>query len=347
MIQSKYMVSIHCMTYNHAPYIEDAMNGFCVQQTDFPFVAIIVDDASTDGEPEVIRQYLNAHFNMDSARQWETDDAWFIEAKHNTNVNCTFAVVLLKYNFWQAKKDKEPLMKEWMDTKYIAFCEGDDYWTDAEKLQKQISFLELHIEYVVCTHDFIRYYEKKNLYENKSSYSDFFSSNACRDKYFNYSLDNYFDGWWTQPLTAVYRNGKYLSLIPKQKYKYYRDDIFFYYVLKEGKGVLLSDIMGVYRIHDGGIWSGQNRLHGHDMEIYNAFCIMNNEGDHNAVKKMERSQLLKINIYENEGDLYKILKELYNYYKIAPLGSFLKILYAVIRNQAGILHAKLKMVNKQ
>ena len=54
----KWMVRVRCMTFNHASYIEDAMNGFTIQQTDFPFVCTIIDDASTDGEQEVIKNYL-------------------------------------------------------------------------------------------------------------------------------------------------------------------------------------------------------------------------------------------------------------------------------------------------
>lgn len=152
MKEKDYLVCIHCMTYNHASYIEDAMNGFCMQQTTFPFVAIVVDDASTDGEPEVIKNYLNAYFNMQNARKWETDDAYFIEAHHKENQNCWFAVVLLKYNFWQAKKGKEPLIEEWSNTKYVAICEGDDYWTAPSKLQKQIDFLENHQDYSMSFH---------------------------------------------------------------------------------------------------------------------------------------------------------------------------------------------------
>lgn len=146
----EFLVRIDCMTYNHAPYVEDAMNGFCMQQTTFPFVATIIDDASTDGEPEVIRRYLDAHFDLSEkglSRQWETDDAYFIYAQHRENKNCYFAVVLLKYNFWQAKKSKSPLIEDWTKTKYVAFCEGDDYWISSSKIQKQIDFMEEHPDY--------------------------------------------------------------------------------------------------------------------------------------------------------------------------------------------------------
>ena len=65
------------MTFNHAQYIEDALNGFTMQQTTFPYVCCIIDDASTDGEQEVIRNYLNEHFDLEDkmiARHEETDD---------------------------------------------------------------------------------------------------------------------------------------------------------------------------------------------------------------------------------------------------------------------------------
>jgi len=79
------LVCIRCITYNHAPYIEDAMNGFCMQQTTFPYVAVIIDDASTDGEPEVIKAYLDKHFDMQHAHIWENNDAHFMEAQHKEN----------------------------------------------------------------------------------------------------------------------------------------------------------------------------------------------------------------------------------------------------------------------
>ena len=60
-----FKVSVRCMTYNQAPYIEDAMNGFCMQQTDFPFVCNVMDDASADGEQDFIRKYLEEHFDLD------------------------------------------------------------------------------------------------------------------------------------------------------------------------------------------------------------------------------------------------------------------------------------------
>ena len=90
-----FLVCIRCFTFNHAPYIEDAMNGFCMQDASFPFVCTIVDDASTDGEQEVIKAYLQKHFDIDDpsiARNEETDDYVLVFARHKTNKNCFFSV---------------------------------------------------------------------------------------------------------------------------------------------------------------------------------------------------------------------------------------------------------------
>ena len=105
----EFKVRINCMTFNHAPYIMDAMNGFCMQQSTFPYVAIIVDDASTDGEPEIINRYLQDHFDLEDkgiVRNEETDDYVMTFARHKKNQNCFFAVFLLKYNHYSKKKEK-------------------------------------------------------------------------------------------------------------------------------------------------------------------------------------------------------------------------------------------------
>ena len=89
------MVHVTCITFNHAPYIVDAMNGFCKQKTTFQYVCTIFDDYSTDGEQEVIRKYLQEHFNLEDksvVRNEETDDYLLTFARHKTNENCFFAV---------------------------------------------------------------------------------------------------------------------------------------------------------------------------------------------------------------------------------------------------------------
>ena len=138
---SHFKVSVYCNTFNQTSYIKDTMDGFCMQQTNFPFVCMIMDDASTDGEPEVIKQYLNDYFDTEWTK--ETDDYHLTVARHQKNKNCYFAVYLLKYNHYSIKKRRLRYYKELTDEiDYVALCEGDDYWTDKHKLQKQADALD-------------------------------------------------------------------------------------------------------------------------------------------------------------------------------------------------------------
>ena len=168
-LSNNYLLCVSCMTYNQSAYITDAMNGFCMQQTNFPFVCTIVDDASTDGEQEVIRQYLNDNFDLqDASIAYEKDEAYghVAFARHKTNVNCFFAVVYLNENHYSQRKPKAPYLKEWTDNvKYIALCEGDDYWTDPLKLQKQVRYMENHNE--CCMTACAASWEENGRFENK------------------------------------------------------------------------------------------------------------------------------------------------------------------------------------
>ena len=147
-----FAVSIDCKTFNQRRFIQDALDGFAVQQTTFPFLAIIIDDASTDGEQEVIESYMSGSFGQtdDSfIEKWETVDARWIYARHNKNSNAFFLAILLKKNLFRSAKKGE-IVNKWRVAKYQAMCEGDDYWSDPLKLQKQVDFLENNPDYSLC-----------------------------------------------------------------------------------------------------------------------------------------------------------------------------------------------------
>lgn len=141
-----FKVCVRCFTFNHSKYITDAMNGFVMQQTDFPYVCCIVDDASKDGEQEVIRKYVSDNFDLSEGSchfERETDYAFITYAQHKTNKNCYFAVLYLKENHYSIKKPKMPYLAEWRDgCEYEALCEGDDSWIVPNKLQKQVYILD-------------------------------------------------------------------------------------------------------------------------------------------------------------------------------------------------------------
>ena len=192
-----FLLRTYCATYNHENYIADTLNGFAMQQITFPVVYTIVDDASTDRTADEIKQYINENFDLGEASvgyDKDTDYGHVTFARHKTNENCYFAVIYLKENHYSQKKSKTPYLKEWMDTKYIALCEGDDYWTDPLKLQKQVEFMEGHKEYSMCFH-------RVGILGSDDSKFDKFSNLAERD----YSAKEIYENWTIPTASVVYR----------------------------------------------------------------------------------------------------------------------------------------------
>lgn len=321
----QYTVCTRCFTYNHEAFILDALNGFVAQITDFPVVFVVVDDASTDNEPQIIRDFFYDNFNTNDSKVAfceKKDYGEVLYAQHKTNKNCFFAIVLLRENHYQQKKSKLPYLSRWLqNAKYIAICEGDDYWTGPFKLQKQVRFLEDNPEYIICSHNFTRFYQDSFSFDSKTFYSKLFPDATSFDSY-DYSLDTFFDGWWTQPLTCLYRNRDFRSQIPFDLYRHFRDDVFYYYVLKNGKGGLLSDSMGVYRIHQGGVWSNQTMVQRYENAEENAFTIYKVEGDIRAFNKIDREESRILRILLNDRRYLEIMKRLNRFKRMAPKNHF-------------------------
>lgn len=253
-IPSEYMVRVQCMTYNHAPYIEDAMNGFCMQETDFPFVCVIVDDASTDGEQEVIKRYLKNIFDLQDDqcfREEDTDDYHLIFARHKTNLNCYFGVLLLKYNHFR-KKDKAPYYEKWTKAKYIALCEGDDYWTHPKKLQMQVAVLNEHPECSFSGTGFV-----VNKRGNKEDMTIYETDNGIR----LYGIDKWARLWIAKTLTIMIRSDAYKHFLSvKSMYSHPKDIYLQYHLFTLGKCAYIPLNMGVYNDDGQGIWNSRTYL---------------------------------------------------------------------------------------
>lgn len=222
------LISICCLTYNHALYIGQCLDGFIMQKTDFPIEVLIHDDASTDGTQDIIREYQRKYPDIIKP-VYQSENQYLKGVK-----------ISLVYNYPRAKG------------KYIAFCEGDDYWTDPYKLQKQIAFLECHPEYTMCSHQYKLYFQKEKIMDKEIRPIGHFSDGMSFDLSFLIR-----GGWLFQPLSVVYRKSA-LDLDTYSKYKIHIDAVLFYAILKKGKGYCMPDVMGVYRIHDTGVWSSLN-----------------------------------------------------------------------------------------
>ena len=237
----KYLVHVSCSTFNQAKYIEKAMDGFTMQETTLPFVCTIIDDASTDGEQEVINNYFQKHFDLEDktiARNEKTDDFVMTFARHKTNRNCYFAVILLKYNHFSFKKSKAPYIKEWQDNaKYIALCEGDDYWINPHKLQKQVDFLETHLDYSLV---YTNYLEDVNGELLKGSWN--LLEGDCIKPYLLRK------GYFPVPST-MFRKEDYYSLEAFPRNRFLMGDVpLWIRLMRKGKVKKLTDITAVYRI---------------------------------------------------------------------------------------------------
>ena len=159
MEKLNFKVCVRCYTYNQSKYITDTMDGFSMQKTEFPYVCCIVDDASTDGEGEILKKYLSKNFSVQDEKYsycTENESAIIYFAQHKTNKNCFFSLVLLKYNHYSLNKSKLSYLKSWRELAlYDAMCEGDDYWIDEYKLQKQTEILDADKEVLLVHTGFI------------------------------------------------------------------------------------------------------------------------------------------------------------------------------------------------
>lgn len=121
-------VSVICDAYNHGPFIRDALEGFVLQRTNFKYEVLIHDDASTDNTADIIREYEKKYPEL-------IKPIYQTQNQYSKGVNITQI-----YNLPRLKGQ------------YVALCEGDDYWTDPFKLQKQFDAMEAHPEIDICAH---------------------------------------------------------------------------------------------------------------------------------------------------------------------------------------------------
>ena len=221
-----YMVVIKCYTYNHESYIEDALKGFVMQKTDFPFCAIVVDDFSTDSTADIIRKYENDYPNIIKG-------------------------VYLNENYHSQHKPKLPLIQPWFDrAKYTALCEGDDYWIDPLKLQKQVDYMENHSDCTMTCSRTKLYSIRKNR---------FVSEQYCKkgDGVLNVKDVIYRQGLYISTCSVVYKSdiksdypvycGKCLiGDYPLQIYAAIKGNIYYF-----------DDVMSVYRVENNNSWMGK------------------------------------------------------------------------------------------
>lgn len=216
------IVSIACITYNQENYIKDTIDGFLMQKTTFPIEIIINDDASTDNTTKFLRDYADKHPNL-------IIPIFQKENQYSKGINPGVKFVL-------------PLCKG----KYIALCEGDDYWIDPYKLQKQVDFLEANKDFVISHHNM------KVIYENSNREPHL--SNSPEQKEIT-TIEDLASSYFIYTASSIFRNGL-IKEFPDWFYQSPLGDYMLYMLIAQyGKIKYFPDVMGVYRVHENGIWS--------------------------------------------------------------------------------------------
>lgn len=237
---NKIMVSVCVLSYNHEKYIRKCLDGIVMQNTSFPIEVWVHDDASTDSSGNIIKEYQQRYPDI------------IKPILQKQNQYSKGGGILVRHVFPKC------------NGKYIALCEGDDYWTDPLKLQKQVDFLEAHLNYSVCWHRCKRFYVKKNEWGDDQC-GDLLRNNNG----FDVTIPLFFKTWVTQPLAMMCRNESLYHYIHTQ-YKHYRDTYMIYHLLCEGKGYLLPFIGGVYNVTGEGVSSGLDSIQACQFELESA-----------------------------------------------------------------------------
>ena len=223
------LVSIVCNTYNHENFIRDAIEGFLMQKTTFPFEILIHDDASTDGTTNIVKEYEQKYPEV-------IRPIYQKENKFSRGIK-----INLNYQFPRVRG------------KYTALCEGDDYWTDPFKLQNQLDFLKKNPEYSMCFHN------AKIIAPPHLNY---------REKLFDHLKERDYSGLeilqkWTIPTASVvFRNefnNALINIHQHPDYMYY--DIITFLTLAEcGKIYCINKKMSVYRIHASSMTNSKENI---------------------------------------------------------------------------------------
>lgn len=223
-IEPEVMLSVCCITYNHERFIAQAIEGFLMQKTTFKYEIIIGEDCSTDETRKIVDEYAANY----------PDRIKLITSEFNVG----------------AHKNEVRVIKE-VKGKYIALCDGDDYWTDPLKLQKQVDFLEQNQNYIMCCH------YSKRIRENNEIYYMNLRPTPIVYSFEDILFDNDFE---TVLLSVVFRNTPDIIKMYTTDWYYQSNapDRFLklYATFTSGKKIyVLPEIMSCYRKHAGGIWS--------------------------------------------------------------------------------------------
>ena len=282
------LVSVACITYNQEGYIKDAIEGFLMQKTTFPIEIIINDDASTDDTARIVRNYADKHPTL-------IIPILQTENQHSLGINPGYKFVLPK-----------------CQGKYIAVCEGDDYWTDPFKLQKQVDFLEANENYSICFHPVNVVFEDKSQDEYIFPTSEFLFNKTTL------TTDDLVQHNFIQTNSVLYRSVFNRQVrIEKLPSGILPGDWYLHLLhSKYGRIGFIPDVMSVYRRHDDGIWQNEAAFN-YAFEHRKFYKEVDLLYDHKYSDKINTNitdlynQIIEISYYKQDFSKLEILLEKY------------------------------------
>lgn len=216
------LVSVLMITYNHEKYIREALESVLMQQTDFSFELIICDDSSNDNTADAIDKTISYHPLINNIK--------FYRHEQNMGMMQNLIFALRKCS-----------------GRYIAICEGDDYWTDPLKLQKQVAVLDKEAQYAMVITN------RKVTNEDGTAYDELYEKDYQK---FIFTNADVIKGFVPGTQTIMFRNFSslpdYLEAHPEF---YYGDRYITYFCSLFGSIFLLQEITAVYRMNGEGVWS--------------------------------------------------------------------------------------------
>lgn len=284
-------LSVICIAYNQEKYIDETMQGFLSQITDFKFEILLHDDASTDSTADIIREYEKNYPDI-------------VKPIYQTENQFSKGIAIGNIYLYPR-----------VNSKYLALCEGDDYWTDPYKLQKQVDFLEAHPEYSGCFHPV------KVIRENGEHKDSIYpSKKKMRWKKF-VTKDDLLKTNYIQTNSVVYR----WAFLDKDIKDYFPDNVLpgdlYLHLLhaQYGNIAFLPDVMAVYRKQPGGIWfNPDERILKYGLRIikfhYSVWKNFTNSSEEYLVKTVLPTIKIVSDTYYKNGkfDELEFLKETYN-----------------------------------
>lgn len=218
-----YKLSVIFITYNHAKYVEKALMSVINQKTDFPFEVVVGDDCSTDGTQDILKRIASGHPEVKLNLRSENTGGRPTLNVYETTKKCT--------------------------GQYLAYLEGDDFWTDDHKLQKQVDFLEDHPEYTACTHSMKMVDEK----DEEITDPETLSIGSLYDWSGDFTYEDYcYSGKWPGHYASVvsrniYKARKYDYTILYRASDFTDDALINLFLLMEGKIYRMDEVMSVWR----------------------------------------------------------------------------------------------------